>query len=111
MTQVVAVEPEARLRGFAEEAAREVAAPVEVIGGRADSPGMRRVQRLVDATLWPVLRGGCHTGNDTQAAIVRAGLRIREVEKFAFPVTRIPSPASTHILGVAESPGGADGMA
>ncbi|MDN3028605.1 class I SAM-dependent methyltransferase [Streptomyces sp. S.PB5] len=28
---------------------------------RADTPGLVRVQRLLDATVWPVLDGGCHT--------------------------------------------------
>ncbi|MGW6906690.1 class I SAM-dependent methyltransferase [Streptomyces sp. NPDC054940] len=71
---------------------------------RADSPGMRRVQRAMDATVWPLLMGGCHTGRDTQAAITTAGFTLTSVEKFAFPETRLPSPAATHILGTAERP-------
>ncbi|MGH3586534.1 MAG: class I SAM-dependent methyltransferase, partial [Pseudonocardia sp.] len=40
---------------------------------RADGhPGWSRVQRLLDATLWPALVGGCHTGRDTAAAIGQA---------------------------------------
>ncbi|MFG2026874.1 class I SAM-dependent methyltransferase [Streptomyces sp. NPDC048825] len=73
---------------------------------RADSPGMRRVQRAVDATVWPLLMGGCHTGRDTQSAITAAGFTLTSVEKFAFPETRLPSPAATHILGTAERPQG-----
>ncbi|WP_165986090.1 class I SAM-dependent methyltransferase [Streptomyces sp. YIM 98790] len=69
---------------------------------QADSPGMRRVQRAVDATFWPRLCGGCHTGRDTAAAISRAGFRITELERFRFPETGPPSPADTHILGTAE---------
>ncbi|MGW0476304.1 class I SAM-dependent methyltransferase [Streptomyces coeruleorubidus] len=69
---------------------------------RADSPAMRRVQRVVDATVWPLLMGGCHTGRDTQSAITAAGFTLTTVDRFAFPETRLPSPAATHILGTAE---------
>ncbi|CCK28687.1 methyltransferase type 11 [Streptomyces davaonensis JCM 4913] len=71
---------------------------------RADSTGMRRVQRALDTTVWPLLMGGCHTGRDTQNAIADAGFRITSVKKFPFPPTRLPSPAATHILGTAERP-------
>ncbi|WP_225849052.1 class I SAM-dependent methyltransferase [Streptomyces sp. HPF1205] len=71
---------------------------------RARTPGMRRVQRAVDATFWPLLCGGCHTGRDTRGAIAAAGFTLVRVEDFAFPDTRVPSPATAHILGVAERP-------
>ncbi|TPQ15705.1 class I SAM-dependent methyltransferase [Streptomyces sporangiiformans] len=69
---------------------------------RADSPAMRRVQRVLDATVWPLLMGGCHVGRDTRAAIAAAGFRLTEVEQFAFPDIRLPSPTATHILGTAQ---------
>ncbi|KAF4408485.1 MULTISPECIES: class I SAM-dependent methyltransferase [Streptomyces] len=69
---------------------------------RADSPVMRRVQRVVDATVWPLLCGGCHTGRDTEAAVTAAGFTVTHLEKFAFPAARVPSPAATHILCTAE---------
>ncbi|MGC9538298.1 class I SAM-dependent methyltransferase [Streptomyces sp. UG1] len=77
---------------------------------QAGSPAMRRVQRVLDATVWPRLMGGCHTGRDTQAAIVAAGFTVTGVDRFPFPATRVPSPAATHILGTAERPhpGGPD---
>jgi ubiquinone/menaquinone biosynthesis C-methylase UbiE len=68
---------------------------------QADAPAMRRVQRMLDATVWPRLMGGCHTGRDTQAAITAAGFALISVDRFTFPATRIPSPAATHILGTA----------
>lgn len=68
---------------------------------RATSPGMQRVQRLVDATVWPLLCGGCHTGRDTAAAITAAGFTLDDCERFSFPETTLPSPAATHILGTA----------
>ncbi|MFJ6562122.1 class I SAM-dependent methyltransferase [Streptomyces sp. NPDC091412] len=71
---------------------------------QADTPGMRRVQRAVDATFWPLLCGGCHTGRDTRSAIVAAGFTLTEAERFAFPETRIPLPTATHILGTAQRP-------
>ena len=40
---------------------------------RATTPVLPAVQRLVDATLWPVIAGGCHTSRDTADAIRRAG--------------------------------------
>jgi ubiquinone/menaquinone biosynthesis C-methylase UbiE len=71
----------------------------------ADRPGrLRRVQRLVDATLWPALFGGCHAGRDTAAAIARAGFVIEELDRFHFPPGGPTSPASPHIRGRAVSP-------
>ncbi|MFC7219278.1 class I SAM-dependent methyltransferase [Streptomyces polyrhachis] len=68
---------------------------------RADSAAMWRVQRALDATLWPRLMGGCHTARDTHTAITAAGFTPTAVDRFAFPETRFPSPAATHILGTA----------
>ncbi|MFI6978515.1 class I SAM-dependent methyltransferase [Embleya sp. NPDC050154] len=73
---------------------------------QAGGARMRRVQRVVDATVWPLLCGGCHTGRDTEAAIRRAGFTVTEMDRFAFPNTRIPTPAATHILGTAVRPPG-----
>ncbi|MHA6784318.1 class I SAM-dependent methyltransferase [Pseudonocardia saturnea] len=39
----------------------------------ADTPGLRRVQRVADATVWPLLAGGCHTATDPASAITAAG--------------------------------------
>ncbi|MER8044713.1 class I SAM-dependent methyltransferase [Streptomyces sp. NPDC094032] len=68
---------------------------------QADSPGTRRLQRGLDATVWPRLMGGCHTGRDTERAIGGAGFTVTEIERFAFPETRIPSPSAVHVLGTA----------
>lgn len=75
---------------------------------QADAPAMRGVQRALDATFWPLLNGGCHTGRDTESAIQAAGFTLTAVEKFPFPDTRFPSPAATHILGTAERTGTED---
>lgn len=59
-------------------------------------PGpMRRVQGVLDATVWPRLFGGCHTGRDTVAAIERAGFTVTELDRFTFPEgARGPEAAS-----------------
>jgi ubiquinone/menaquinone biosynthesis C-methylase UbiE len=68
---------------------------------RAESSGLRRVQRALDATVWPRVTGGCHVGRDTAAAIERAGFTITSIERPRVPDTRITWPATLHILGVA----------
>ncbi len=67
----------------------------------AETPGLRRVQRFADATLWPRVCAGCHTGRDTVAAIRAAGFTVVELDRFQFPPSRIPVPASPHVLGTA----------
>jgi ubiquinone/menaquinone biosynthesis C-methylase UbiE len=71
---------------------------------RADTPGLARVQRILDATVWPTFGGGCHPDRDTRAAIEAAGFTIDEIDQLRIPETRIPAPTSPHILGVATSP-------
>ena len=76
----------------------------------AQTPTLRRVQRVVDATLWPFLSGGCHTGRDTVAAITSAGFVLDDVERFMFPPGRT-QPASPHVLGRASRPADPGGPA
>ncbi|MGN9813075.1 class I SAM-dependent methyltransferase [Micromonospora sp. BQ11] len=68
---------------------------------RAETPGLRRAQRVVDATLWPLVCGGCHTSRDTVGAIRAAGFTISELDRFPFPDTSIPMPPTPHALGTA----------
>lgn len=68
---------------------------------RADSPGLARVQRVLDRTVWPAVGGGCHTARDTGAALVAAGFTHERVERFRFPEGRLGGPASPQILGTA----------
>jgi ubiquinone/menaquinone biosynthesis C-methylase UbiE len=68
---------------------------------QAQSPALRQVQRALDATLWPHLAGGCHTGRDTETAIRAAGFTVVRIEHFDFPPGRIRQPASPHIAGAA----------
>jgi ubiquinone/menaquinone biosynthesis C-methylase UbiE len=73
---------------------------------RADTAGLARVQRVLDATVWPTFGGGCHAHRDTRAAIEGAGFTIDDIDHLRIPETRIPAPTSPHILGVATNPQG-----
>jgi ubiquinone/menaquinone biosynthesis C-methylase UbiE len=66
---------------------------------RAEGAGLVRVQKLLDATFWPRLAGGCHTGRDTLTALRRAGFTITRVERFLLPPAR--TPFSFFVLGTA----------
>ncbi|MFG2168330.1 class I SAM-dependent methyltransferase [Micromonospora chersina] len=70
----------------------------------AETPGLRRAQRVADATLWPLCCAGCHTARDTVAAIRAAGFTVVELDRFRFPPAGIPGPASPHALGTAVRP-------
>lgn len=53
---------------------------------RSPQPGvLRRLQQGLDASVWPLLFGGCHCARDTETAIAEAGFRILEIERFSFP--------------------------
>ncbi|HEX5497425.1 MAG TPA: methyltransferase domain-containing protein [Mycobacteriales bacterium] len=67
----------------------------------AESAGLRRVQRAVDATVWPHFVGGCHTGRDTAAAITAAGFTIERLHHFRVPEGGVGFPTSPHIRGTA----------
>jgi ubiquinone/menaquinone biosynthesis C-methylase UbiE len=69
---------------------------------RADTAGLARAQRVLEATVWPHLFGGCHLSRDTAAAIERAGFTIIRLEQFLFPAAR--TPVSFHIAGHATAP-------
>jgi len=75
---------------------------------QAKTPGLRRMQRLADATLWPPLAGGCHTSRDTVAAIAAAGFTVGQLEEFRFPDGRLSLPATPHVRGEAVSEAATD---
>lgn len=68
---------------------------------RADTPGLARVQRVLDATVWPTVGAGCHAHRDTRTAIEEAGFTINDLEQLRIPETAIPGPTSPHIVGAA----------
>ena len=67
---------------------------------RSPHPARARVQRFLDATIWPRLAGGCHCGRDTAAAIRAAGFTVEEMTELA----AMPFPGSPQILGAATTP-------
>jgi ubiquinone/menaquinone biosynthesis C-methylase UbiE len=67
----------------------------------AEGAGLRAVQRVVDATVWPLLTGGCRTSTDTLGLLTAAGFTVTEVRRFRFPDVVPPQPASPHVLGTA----------
>jgi SAM-dependent methyltransferase len=68
----------------------------------AGGTALRRLQVLVDHTLWPHLFGGCRTSRDTLNAITAAGFKLKRAEPVNLPF----GPASPHVLGVASRPAG-----
>jgi ubiquinone/menaquinone biosynthesis C-methylase UbiE len=68
---------------------------------RAESPGWRRTQHLLDMTLWPAVCGGDHTGRDTAAAVRAAGFTIERLDRFRFPEMRLTLPTSPHVSAIA----------
>ncbi len=68
----------------------------------AGTPRLARLQRGLDATVWPRIAGGCHTGRDTVGAIEAAGFRIDQLEKIRLPDVRMTLPTSPHVLGTAQ---------
>ncbi|MGH3666154.1 MAG: hypothetical protein ACRDU8_08740 [Egibacteraceae bacterium] len=70
----------------------------------AETPGLHRVQRVLDATVWPLLAGGCHLAGDPLAAITDAGFQVTAVRRLQWPDYRVPHPASPHVLGAARAP-------
>ncbi len=71
---------------------------------RARSRGLAWSQRVLDATVWPLVGAGCHTGRDTVAAVARAGLDIVDLDRFRMPDTRVPLPPAPHVRGTAVRP-------
>lgn len=68
---------------------------------RADTANLAAVQHRLDATVWPRIAGGCHTGRDTLLAIESAGFRVDRLERFRLPDVRVALPTSPHVLGTA----------
>jgi ubiquinone/menaquinone biosynthesis C-methylase UbiE len=67
----------------------------------AEAPGVQRIQRLADATCWPMCFGGCHTSRDTVSAITAAGFSVRDLVRYQLPDSRVPWPTASHARGIA----------
>jgi len=68
---------------------------------RSPKPSRARIQRLLDATVWPRLAGGCRCGRDTLASIRAAGFTVGQVTDLP---DAIPFPAAPQVLGTAVRP-------
>ncbi len=66
----------------------------------SNRPGWARLQRALDATIYPRLAGGCHCARDTGTAIRRAGFRVEREQRIADRPSPL-APAIPHILGAA----------
>ena len=60
---------------------------------------LRGLQRLLDATFWPRLFGGCHTTRDTENTLAACGFAIEERERFSFRPTLLGTPVAPRMLG------------
>lgn len=70
---------------------------------RAETSGLRRVQQLLDATVWPHVAGGCHTHRDTPSVIAAAGFEIEQLRRFREPDTALV-PVAPHVIGTGRRP-------
>jgi SAM-dependent methyltransferase len=64
----------------------------------------RRIQHALDATIWPLVAGGCHCGRDTADAIVAAGFQVQRIRRFQVTAWKLPHNVAPHIIGVAVRP-------
>lgn len=72
----------------------------------ADGRAHHRLQKMLDATVWPRVAGGCHTARDTLAAVDHAGFTVTDADRFRFPDGPLPTPTSPHVRGEAVAPDG-----
>jgi len=68
---------------------------------RSRSAPFLLLQRLVDATWWPRLLGGCRTARDTEAALRAAGFETSGLERVFHSSSLLTLPAAPHLLGTA----------
>ena len=66
----------------------------------ARRPMTARIERALDATVYPRLSGGCHLARDTLAAIEAAGFQIESCRRFGFSPSPL-APQVAHVLGIA----------
>ena len=64
----------------------------------SDRPGIARFQKVADATVWPLVAGGCHLGRDTLAALTAGGFAVEAVQTTAHP-GGIGGAIAPHIMG------------
>lgn len=70
----------------------------------SERPVAARIQRVLDATIYPPLAGGCRCARDTRTSIRATGFAIEREDRFSFKLSPV-APAIPHILGMARAPG------
>ncbi|MCH0540039.1 class I SAM-dependent methyltransferase [Streptomyces sp. MUM 203J] len=71
---------------------------------RAPGRVLEATQRVLDATVWPRMFGGCHTSRDPLAVIEAAGFEVVTYRRARVPERGVLLPMSPHVLGVARRP-------
>jgi len=66
----------------------------------ASGPGASRVQKLLDASVWPHMFGGCHLSRDTMTTVGAAGFTVSRLDQVRYPDTRLAPLFIPHIRGV-----------
>jgi ubiquinone/menaquinone biosynthesis C-methylase UbiE len=69
----------------------------------SDRPALARLERLLDATVYPPLARGCHCARDTGAAIRQAGFQAEREHRIAVREAQL-GVSVQHILGTAIRP-------
>jgi SAM-dependent methyltransferase len=72
--------------------------------GRGGGRAMVLTQRALDATVWPLLSGGCHVSRDPVAALRDAGLELGPLRRVMMPPDGPTLPMSYCVLGTAWRP-------
>lgn len=75
---------------------------------QATTPVRRRIQRALDATIYPFLMGGCHCSRDTTTTIKQAGFVTERIDRLGTADTQLPFPAAPQVLGTAIRPADTD---
>lgn len=71
---------------------------------RSEHPGLARIQRVLDRTIWPRVGGGCHASRDTLTAIEASGFTVDNHRRFQFRPSPITAFTAPHVLGTARRP-------
>jgi len=70
----------------------------------SDSPSRRRVQRGLDAVVWPHVSGGCRLSRDTMGTLTAAGFAIEAQHRLSSGGLGFLDPTAPHVSGLARRP-------
>ncbi|MEV8592184.1 class I SAM-dependent methyltransferase [Streptomyces sp. NPDC052012] len=72
--------------------------------GRGGGRAMRFTQRAMDATVWPLLAGGCHLARDPIGSLRAAGFELGPYRRMMMPENGPALPQSFCVIGTAWRP-------